>query len=205
MEALRHWSTRHALGLKRVYDACSRYAPRIARRMRDGGTYNSGRKISTPPNVFLSATINPFAPPFRDRIANMAQKIEAGARFIQTQFCFDVEAFASFMQEVRAQGHHQRATIIAGVGTLSSAKALRRMAQFVPGVSIPEPLLQRIEGAADQREEGKAVLVETIRRLAGIEGVGGVHLMGYRNEDILAQAILESGLRQPRGSAALQA
>ena len=76
---------------------------------------------------------------------------------------------------------------------------------FVPGVSIPEPLLRRIESAADQRAEGTAVLVETIRRLAGIEGVGGVHLMGYRNEDILAQAIVESGLRQPRGGAALQA
>jgi 5,10-methylenetetrahydrofolate reductase len=190
---------------KPVFDLDSVSLLHIARKMRDGGTYNSGRKIATPPNLFLGATINPFVPPFRDRIANMTQKIEAGARFIQTQFCFDVEAFADFMQGVRARGLHQRATIIVGVGTLSSAKALRRMAQFVPGVSIPEPLLRRIEGATDQRAEGKAVLVETIRRLAEIEGVGGVHLMGYRNEDILTQAILESGLRQPRGGAALQA
>jgi 5,10-methylenetetrahydrofolate reductase len=188
-----------------VFDLDSVSLLHIARKMRDGGTYNSGRKIATPPNLFLGATINPFVPPFRDRIVNMVQKIEAGARFIQTQFCFDVEAFAGFMQEVRARGLHRHATIIAGVGTLNSAKALRRMAQFVPGVSIPEPLLQRIENAADQRAEGKAVLVETIQRLAAIEGVGGVHLMGYRNEDILAQAIVESGLREPRGSAAFQA
>jgi 5,10-methylenetetrahydrofolate reductase len=190
---------------KPVFDLDSVSLLHIARKMRDGGTYNSGRKIATPPNLFLGATINPFVPPFRDRISNMEQKIEAGARFIQTQFCFDVEAFAGFMEEVRARGLHQRATIIPGVGTLNTAKALRRMAQFVPGVSIPEPLLRRIESAADQRAEGKAVLIETMRRLAEIEGVGGIHLMGYRNEDILAQAIVESGLRKPGGNAAFQA
>lgn len=188
-----------------VFDLDSVSLLRIARNMRDGGVYNSGRKIAVPPNLFLGATINPFVPPFHDRIANMAQKIDAGARFIQTQFCFDVEHFAEFMQGVRARGLHQRATIIVGVGTLSSARALRRMVQLVPGVHIPEPLLRRIESAPDQRTEGKVVLVDTIKRLAEIDGVGGVHLMGYRNEDILAQAITECGLRTPRGNAALQA
>lgn len=190
---------------KSAFDLDSVSLLRIARKMRDGGTFNSGRKISTPPNLFLGATINPFVPPFRDRITNMQQKVEAGARFIQTQFCFDVQMFSEFMQDVRGRGLHERATIIVGVGTLSSAKALRRMAQLVPGVNIPESLLKRIESAADQRAEAKTILVETIQQLAEIEGVGGVHLMGYRNEDILAQAIVESGLRQPRGSAALQA
>jgi 5,10-methylenetetrahydrofolate reductase len=189
---------------KPVFDLDSASLLRIARKMRDGGIYDSGRKISVPPNLFLGATINPFVPPYRDRIFNMTQKIEAGARFIQTQFCFDVDMFADFMQEVRARGLHERATIIVGVGTLSTAKALRRMAQHVPGVHIPEPVLQRIERAADQRTEGKRILIETIRRLATIEGVGGVHLMGYRNDDVLAQAIVESGLRT-MPAAALQA
>src|SRR5690606_10308673 len=147
---------------KPVFDLDSVSLLRIARKMRDGGTYNSGRKIATPPNLFLGATINPFVPPFRDRVANMAQKIAAGARFIQTQFCFDVAVFSDFMKDVRARGLHERATIIVGVGTLSSTKALRRMAQLVPGVNIPESLLKRIESAADQRAEAKTVLVETI-------------------------------------------
>ncbi|MDT3686296.1 MAG: methylenetetrahydrofolate reductase C-terminal domain-containing protein [Pseudorhodoplanes sp.] len=190
---------------KPVFDLDSVSLLRIARKMRDGGTYNSGRKIATPPNLFLGATINPFAPPFRDRVANLAQKIAAGARFIQTQFCFDVAALSDFMKDVRARGLHERATIIVGVGTLSSAKALRRMAQLVPGVNIPESLLKRIESAADQRAEAKTILVETIQQLAEIEGIGGVHLMGYRNEDVLVQAIIESGLRTTRADVALQA
>ena len=87
------------------------------------------------------------------------------------------------------------AAIIVGVGTLSSAKSLRRVAQHVPGVHIPEVVLARVAGAENQKAEAKAVLVETIRAVSAIDGVAGVHLMGYRNDDILAEAIDESGIR----------
>ena len=167
----------------------------IARRMREQGAFASGRKLEAAPNLFLGATANPFAPPFHERVANLERKVDAGARFIQTQFCFDLERMAAFMREARARGLHQRCTIIAGVGTLGSAAALRRMAQRVPGVHVPEAVLQRIGQAADQRAEGKRVAIETIQALARIEGVGGVHLMGYRNETVLAEIIAESGLR----------
>ena len=78
---------------------------------------------------------------------------------------------------------------------MSSVKALRWMAHHVPGVHIPESVLVRIAGADDQKAEGLAILVETIRALRGIEGVAGVHLMGHRNEATLAEAIVQSGLR----------
>jgi 5,10-methylenetetrahydrofolate reductase len=123
-------------------------------------------------------------------------KIEAGAQFIQTQFCFDLKLFERFMDAVRRRGLHQRATIIVGVGTLSSVKALRWMAHHVPGVHVPESVLRRIGDAPDQKAEGLAVLVETIQALRRIEGVGGVHLMGHRNEDTLAEAIVRSGIRE---------
>jgi methylenetetrahydrofolate reductase (NADPH) len=180
---------------KPVFDLDAVSLLRIARDMRDRGTFASGRKLEVPPNFFLGATANPFVPPHHDRIANLEQKIDAGAQFIQTQFCFDVRLFADFMREVRARELHRRATIIVGVGTLSTAKALQRMAERVPGVHIPDALIQRIARAGDQRGEGKRILVETINALAGIEGVGGVHLMGYRNEGVLADAIIEAGLR----------
>jgi methylenetetrahydrofolate reductase (NADH) len=135
-------------------------------------------------------------PPFRDRIGNLERKIDAGAQFIQTQFCIDVPMLADFMAEVRARGLHKRCAIIIGAGTLSSAKSLRRMAQHVPGVHIPESVLARVGGAADQKAEAKMVLVETIRAVSEIGGVAGVHLMGYRNDDMLAEAIEQSGIRR---------
>jgi 5,10-methylenetetrahydrofolate reductase len=169
---------------------------RIIRDMRDHGVFASGRKLEVAPNLFLGATANPFVPPYRDRIVNLEKKVEAGAQFIQTQFCFDVPLLADFMRELRARELHRRCAIIVGVGTLSSAKSLRRMAEHVPGVHIPETVLQRIASAENQRREAKTVLIETLRSVSEIEGVAGVHLMGYRNDEILAEAIAESGIRR---------
>ncbi len=180
---------------KPVFDLDSISLLRIAEGMRDLGAFASGRKLNTFPNLFLGATANPFVPPFRERIANLEKKVDAGAQFIQTQFCFDVPMLVDFMDEVRARELHKRCAIIVGVGTLSSAKSLRRMVQYVPGVHIPESVLQRIAGADKQEVEAKMVLIETMRAVREIEGVAGVHLMGYRNDDMLAEAIAESGIR----------
>jgi methylenetetrahydrofolate reductase (NADPH) len=190
---------------KPVFDLDAISLLRIARDMRDRGAFASGRKLDVPPNLFLGATANPFVPPYNDRVANLELKIDAGAQFIQTQFCFELGLFTEFMREVRARELHKRAAIIVGVGTLSSAKALQRMAERVPGIYIPEKLIQRIARADDQRTEGKRILVETIKALTEIEGVGGVHLMGYRNECVLADAIIEAGLKPKATPAQMRA
>jgi 5,10-methylenetetrahydrofolate reductase len=163
--------------------------------MCDRGEFASGRKLEQPPDFFVGATANPFVPPHADRIANLEKKIAAGARFIQTQFCFDVPLLESFMKEVRRRELHRRASIIVGVGTLGSARALRWMAGHVPGVHVPERLLARIAAAADQQAEAKRSCIEIVQAVAAIEGVAGVHLMGHRNEDVLAEIIVESGVR----------
>ena len=181
---------------KPVFDLDSISLLRITEGMRDLGIFSSGRKLDVAPNLFLGATANPFVPPFHDRIDNLEKKIDAGAQFIQTQFCFDVPMLADFMRKVRERELHKRCAIIVGVGTLGSAKSLRRMIQHVPGVHIPESVLQRIAGAENQKAEAKTVLVETMRAVSEIEGIAGVHLMGYRNDDMLAEAIAESGIRR---------
>lgn len=164
--------------------------------MRDRGTFASGRKLDSPPNLFIGATANPFVPPYRERIINLEKKIDAGAQFIQTQFCFDLELLEDFMREVRARELHKRARIIVGVGTLGSARALQWMAAHVPGVHVPEATLRRIAAARDQKDEGRRVCLEIIRALTQIDGVAGVHLMGHKNEGVLADIIAASGLRR---------
>jgi 5,10-methylenetetrahydrofolate reductase len=184
---------------KPVFDLDAVSLLHIARGMCARGEFASGRKLVTPPDFFIGATANPFVPPFSDRIANLEKKIVAGARFIQTQFCFDAAMFEEFMQEVRRRELHKRAHIIVGVGTLGSAKALKWMGNHVPGVHVPDALLQRIGRAEDQKQAAKTACIEIIRNLAAIEGVAGVHVMGHRNEQTLAEIIIESELRnQPR-------
>src|SRR3990167_4544803 len=181
---------------KPVFDLDAVSLLHIARGMCDRGEYASGRKLLTAPDLFIGSTANPFVPPFGDRIANLEKKIAAGARFIQTQFCFDVPMLEDFMRRVRERGLHQRAHFIVGVGTLGSAKALGWMANNVPGVYVPPALLARIAAAPDQKAEAKRVCIETIQALARIEGVAGVHVMGHKNEDTLAEIIAECGLRR---------
>jgi 5,10-methylenetetrahydrofolate reductase len=183
---------------KPVFDLDAVNLLHILRGMRDEARYASGRPLEQAPRLFLGATANPFVAPFAERVANLERKIDAGARFIQTQFCFDLGLLEDFMRAVRARGLHERAAVIVGVGTLPSAKALRWMADHVPGVRVPEAVTERIAAAADPRAEGVRVAVETIHALRRIEGVAGVHLMGHRNEATLARIIVDAGLRTPR-------
>lgn len=179
---------------KPVFDLDAVSLLHIARGMCDQGQYASGRRLETPPDFFIGASANPFVPPYRDRIANLEKKVVAGARFIQTQFCFDVELLADFMREVRRRELHKRAHIIVGVGTLGSAKALQWMAAHVPGVHVPATLIERIARADNQKLAAKNICLETIKAVLAIDGVAGIHVMGHKNEDVLAEIIVESGL-----------
>ena len=174
---------------KRVFDLDAVNLVKTLARMRDDGEFASGRKLNAPLDIFIGATCNPFAPPFADRLDNLERKIDAGAQFIQTQFCFDVPLMERFMNKVVKRGLHKRAKIIAGSGILPSARGLTFMARRVPGVRVPDALIARIGAAADQRAEAVNAASEIIRQIATFEGVGGFHLMGHRNEKMLLDII----------------
>ena len=93
---------------KPVFDFDSTSLLECVRTMRDKGHFLSGRKLTTPPRVFLGAAANPFAPPYEYRAVHIAKKIAAGAQFIQTQYCFDVPLLRKFMDKVREQGCMKR-------------------------------------------------------------------------------------------------
>ncbi|HNP72460.1 MAG TPA: methylenetetrahydrofolate reductase [Kouleothrix sp.] len=192
---------------KRVFDFDSIQLLRVARTMRDQGVFLSGRKLSTPPRLFLGAAENPFAPPYDWRPHRLGKKIAAGAQFIQTQYCFDVPRFEQFMRGVRDLGLHQQVYILVGVGPLRSAKAAEFMRTKVPGVWIPDALVERLNKTPKNRqaEEGKQICIEIIQQVRAIEGVHGVHVMAYRQEEAVAEIIHRAGLFPRRASAALPA
>ena len=176
----------------------------IARGMRDRGTYASGRRLGARPALFLGATSNPFAPPFEARVINLEKKIEAGAQFIQTQYCFDAPLLQSFMREARARDLHRRCRILVGVGPLASARAARWMVAHVPGVHIPEGVIRRMEQSKDAAREGVRICAEIIGEMRAIEGIAGAHIMAHRREDLVREIIAEAGIASvpapdPRG------
>jgi len=183
---------------KRVFDFDSLQMLRTARTMRDKGVFLSGRKLTTPPRFFLGAAANPFVPPFDFRPLRLAKKVEAGADFIQTQYCFDIPAFRAFLARARDLGLLERCYLLPGVGPLASARAADWIRRNVPGVHIPDAVIRRLAGAADQREEGKRLCIELIQELRDMDGVSGVHVMAYRQEEAVAEIIERSGVLEGR-------
>lgn len=192
---------------KRVFDFDSMHLLWTAKIMRDEAKFLSGRKLTEPPRLFLGAVENPFAPPLDWRAQRLAKKVDAGADFVQTQYVFDVDIFRQFMARVCDLGLHERVYILAGVGPLKSPKAAEYMRTHVPGVVIPDAIVARLQKTPRERwrEEGMQICVEIIRQVREIPGLAGVHVMAYRQEEMVAEIIHRAGLFPRLSPATIQA
>jgi len=185
-------------GAKPVFDLDCMSLLRTIRQMRDDGLLLSGRKISSAPKVFLGAAINPFAPPYDFRPMRLAKKIEAGAQFVQSQYCFDIPMLENYMTRVRDQGLDGKCFILIGVGPLASARAAKWIRSNVPGIHIPDAIIERLEGADNQRDEGKKICIEILQQVREMAGVSGAHVMAYRQEELVAEIVHEAGVLKGR-------
>src|SRR5690606_1975378 len=183
-------------GARPVFDFDSVSLLRTLKTMRDDGVFLSGRRIATPPRIFLGAVENPCIPPYEVRVGRLAKKVEAGAQFIQTNYVFDIGLFSRFMARVRAMGLDERRLILAG------ARAARWMRANVPGIHIPDAIIDRLDRAERPGLEGKRICIDMIRQIRETPGVAGVHVMAYRREELVSEIILESGVLAGRRAGA---
>lgn len=170
------------------------------------GRYLSGREIKPAPDLFPGAAENPFAPPYDFRPLRLMKKVEAGARFIQTQITYNVGRFAAFMERVRELGLDRRVPILAGVAPLRSARAARHMQERVPGMEVPDAVVRRMEQAGPERarreEEGIRICVEIIEQLREVKGLAGFHLMPIHWEEAVAEIAARARLKPARAALA---
>jgi len=183
---------------KPVFDLDSISLLTTLRTMREESRFLSGRKLSSAPKVFAGSSINPFVPPIESRVLQLQKKIEAGAEFIQSQYCFDMNVLRSMMKRAVDLGLTDKAFILPGVGTLASAKTAKWLRKNVPGVHIPDTIIRRLEGAENQKLEGQKICVELMQEVKEIEGVSGVHIMAYRQEEYVAEMVKTSGVLDGR-------
>jgi len=183
---------------KPVFDLDCMSMLNMVRGMRDKEQFLSGRKLTSPPRVFLGAAANPFGPPMDYRPLRLAKKVAAGAQFVQTQYCFDIDVFKNYMAVVREMGIHERVFILAGVGPLASAKSAEWIRSNVPGVHIPDHIVHRLSSAADQKTEGVNICIDMIQQIKEIDGVHGVHIMAFKQEHSVAEIVTRSGVLDGR-------
>lgn len=179
---------------KGVFDLDSIQLIALVKGMRDEKKFLNGEEMEVEPRFFIGAAENPFADPFEFRAIRLGKKVQAGADFIQTQIVLNVEKFAAWMEQVRKLGLHKKTYILAGVSPLKSVGMARYMKNNVPGMDVPDELIERMKGAEDPKAEGIEICVDIIKQVRKIEGVAGVHIMAIEWEEAMPQIVEKAGL-----------
>ena len=181
---------------KGVFDIDSIQLVQMVKNMRDEKKFQCGDEMSVPPSLFIGAAANPFADPFDFRAVRLAKKIVAGADFIQTQIIYNMDRFARWMEAVRKQELHKKVYILAGVAPIKSAGAARYMKNKVPGMDVPDEVVDRMASApkGEAKQMGIDLCVDIIKQVRQIEGVAGIHLMAIEWEEAVAEIVEKAGL-----------
>jgi methylenetetrahydrofolate reductase (NADPH) len=176
-----------------VYDLSVMELIGLVDRLRREGTLLSGAHIDTPPRFFIGVADVPLSPGYSfDRLEEKAQ---AGADFVQTQIVFDVEAFESWAEKARSRGIFERMFVLAGVAVARGAKSARYIKEHLPGVSVPDRVIDLLESAGpDAEAEGVRLTVEVVAKLKAIQGIAGIHVMGLGRMDPVRHVIESAGL-----------
>jgi 5,10-methylenetetrahydrofolate reductase len=201
---------------KNVFDLDSVQLVRTVATMRDDKVFECGEPFKgQEPRFFVGAAAAPFADPTDFRPYRLAKKVKAGANFIQTQLIYDIEAFAQYMEKVRELGLTEKTFILAGLGPLKSPGMARYMKNNVPGILVPDQIIQRMTDAGKPwadiptseltkenkrdrsnawKEEGIKVCIDLIHQVREIKGVAGVHIMAIEWEDAVKPIAEGAGL-----------
>jgi methylenetetrahydrofolate reductase (NADPH) len=182
---------------KPVYDLDSIQLIKIVKGMRDDKRFQNGEKIDVEPRLYIGAVSNPFGGyPLWVDVIRLEKKVEAGADFIQTQCVFNLEKFEEWMKLVRQKKLHERIHILAGVTPLKSYRMAKYMSENVPGIEIPERILNRMSNVPKEQasEEGINICVEIIEKLKETEGVHGIHIMAIGWEEVVPELVKRAKL-----------
>ena len=96
------------------------------------------------------------------------------------------------MKVLEDVGILEKTSFLIGLGPFASAKSAKWMNDNLFGVDVPDEIIKRLEQAKDQKEESKKICLELIQIFSGIKGVKGIHLMGHKKEEVIAEIIKES-------------
>jgi methylenetetrahydrofolate reductase (NADPH) len=148
----------------------------------EAGVDLAGKKLAGSPKFCLGAVVNPTAKPQELQIIMMQKKINAGARFFQTQTIFDVQEFKNFYDRVKRAD----VKVFAGVTLIKSLQFMDFLGRL-PGVHIPDEVVKRVKAAQDPLQEGIKICAETIKELKSF--ADGVHIMAIGSEQVIPEIL----------------
>jgi methylenetetrahydrofolate reductase (NADPH) len=180
---------------KPVFDLQSRALLATAQMIRSEHKLPSGTPIKGPVALVLGGADIPVDPPADWNPKSLIDKADAGADFIQTQFCMDAGVVRRYAARLLDLGVAQRLRILIGVAPIPSARSAQWMREKLFGTLIPDPIIERLERAADPKHEGKQICIELLQQFAEIPGIAGAHIMAPQNPSAIPEVIAGAGLR----------
>ncbi len=172
---------------KPVFDVYSSKMIKAATSLQ-AGTDMAGNRIAGKPRFCIGAVVNPGAQDLEEEINRMAEKIDAGATFFQTQAVYEPAAFERF---ARAASQFP-VPVLAGIIPLKSEKQARYMTAKVPGITVPDAIIREMGDADDRIATSLAIAARTIKALDGM--CQGLHLMAIGWESHIPALLEQAGI-----------
>jgi methylenetetrahydrofolate reductase (NADPH) len=182
---------------KAVFDLDSKTLSQTAH-MIGAGQLPTGTKVANAAPFLIGAADMPIDPKPDWQPISLKGKVEAGARFAQTQFCMDSGVLRRYMGRLTEAGVVPGLAMLIGVNPLRSAKSAAWMKNHLFGTIIPDAMIARLEAATDQAAEGRRICIEFIEEISGIPGIAGVHVMAPGNDAAVPDVISEARKRVKR-------
>lgn len=178
----------HRPRIKQVFEIGGKKLIETARDLADDPT------VTCVPDFCIGTVATVFNPRAGWKPRSLMAKVDAGARFIQTQLCFDIATLRRYMNHLVEAQLTWKTAVIVSVATLPSAMSAWWLRKHLRGAVVPKKVIRRLEQAHDPEQEGLDICAELLQQLSEVPGVSGAHLVTPGNEETIPAAIKAAGL-----------
>jgi len=179
----------HSVPASTVFDLSGRELIALASSMDDEPASGPGK------GFFIGTAARAFRPRRGWRAESLVERSVAGARFIQTQLCLNMDILREYMSCFVESGLDRSYSLIVTLSPLPSVVTAKWLKKTMTDSRIPAKVISRLEDAKDPEQEGIRICAELMQEAAGIPGVSGVNLMTTGDPEVIPAAIRASGLR----------
>jgi len=161
-------------------------------RLLESGQDMGGNSLDGAVEFCAGAIVTPEARPLEPQLIKFEKKVESGAEFFQTQAIYDLDSFSKFMQYAR----QFPVKMLAGIVLLSSARMAKYMTENVPGIFVPQNLIDELASAPKGEALAKGIEIAG-RMIAALKKdsiCDGVHIMAIGKEEVVPDILAAAGL-----------
>ena len=159
----------------------------------NSGKITDGTEIAATKEIYAGAADDLYTHQSKPEAVNsLISKINSGAKFVQTQYCFDIEVIKFYSNLLLKNGKNASWKVLVGMGPLKSARQADWMRKNLWGINISDEIIDRLDKSEDPISEGEKICIELIDQIKGLPGIDGIHLMGPNCESQSANIIKAS-------------